>query len=211
LEKSCKKPDTMHKKDKSEPENNSENQDNINNSDIKTENDGNSDESAENNDANEDGEENNQNYSKTTELEEKTKELNDKYLRLYSEFDNYRKRSIKERSELIKTAGEEIFKSLLPVIDDFERAIRANEEVTDATPVKEGVMLIYNKLKHNIQQKGLVAFNSLGEDFDADIMEAVAHIPATDESQRGKVIDELEKGYKLGDKVIRFAKVVVAQ
>lgn len=143
--------------------------------------------------------------------EAKTKELNDKYLRLYSEFDNYRKRTLKEKSEIIKTAAEDVFKAILPVIDDLERAIKANESVEDASVVKEGIQLIYNKLKSTTQQKGLTAFESKGETFDPDLMEAITHIPATDASQKGKVIDEIEKGYKLGDKVVRFAKVVVAQ
>lgn len=148
---------------------------------------------------------------KVKDLELKNADLNDKYLRLYSEFDNYRKRTIKEKSDIIKSAGEDVFKALLPIIDDFERAIKANENVDDAASIKEGIALIYNKLKSSTQQKGLTAFDSIGTTFDSDIMEAITHIPAADESQKGKVIDEVEKGYKLGDKVIRFAKVVIAQ
>ena len=144
-------------------------------------------------------------------VEFQLKAINDKYLRLYSDFDNYRKRTIKERSELIKTAAEDVFKAILPVIDDFERANKANENLDDIKSLKEGYQLIYNKLKNSTQQKGLVAFESKGETFNPDTMEAVTHIPASEESQKGKVIDEIEKGYKLGDKVIRFAKVVVAQ
>lgn len=147
----------------------------------------------------------------TVDVEAQTKELNDKYLRLYSEFDNYRKRTIKEKSDIIKTAGEDVFKAVLPVIDDLERAIRANESVTDAASIKEGIQLIFNKLKNATQQKGLIPFDSIGETFNPDTMEAITHIPAADNSQKGKVIDEVEKGYKLGDKVIRFAKVVIAQ
>lgn len=143
--------------------------------------------------------------------ESKIKDLNDKYLRLYSEFDNYRKRTIKEKSDIIKTAAEDVFKAILPIMDDFERAMRANETVSDATAIKEGIQLIYNKLKNSTQQKGLTAFESKGESFDPDVMEAITHIPAADDSQKGKVIDEVERGYKLGDKVIRFAKVVIAQ
>lgn len=155
---------------------------------------------------------NNENTSVTEEekLKKQVAELNDKYLRLYSEFDNFRKRTMKEKSELIKTASEDVLKSVLPVIDDFERAIKANETVTDASPIKEGIALIYNKLKNSTQLKGLTAFESIGQDFNADTMEAITHIPATDENQKGKVVDEVEKGYKLGDKVIRYAKVVVA-
>ncbi len=142
-------------------------------------------------------------------LSAKINDLNDKYLRLYSEFDNYRKRTIKERSDLLKSANEEVLKAVLPVIDDFERAIKANENVTDVGAIKEGVNLIYTKLKNVTQQKGLTAFESKGQVFDADLMEAITHVPAPNEEGKGKVIDEVEKGYKLGDKVIRFAKVVV--
>lgn len=141
----------------------------------------------------------------------KIKELNEKYLRLYSEFDNYRKRTIKEKAEIIKTAGEDVFKAILPTIDDFERAIKANEETQDLNSIKEGVHLIYNKLKNSAQQKGLMPFKSIGEDFNPDTMEAITYVPASDDSQKGKVIDEAEKGYKLGDKVIRYAKVIIAQ
>lgn len=144
-------------------------------------------------------------------LEQKLNESNDKYLRLYSDFDNYRKRTLKEKSEIIKTASEEAFKSILPVLDDFERALKASENLNEAAPIKEGMSLIYHKLRSNTQQKGLLAFDSIGETFNPDTMEAITHIPAEDESKKGKVIDEVEKGYKLGDKVIRFAKVVVAQ
>ena len=152
----------------------------------------------------------NTSVSEAEQLKKQLTELNDKYLRLYSEFDNYRKRTIKEKSELIKTASEDVLKAVLPIIDDFERAIKANESVIDPNPIKEGILLIYNKLKGNVQLKGLTALDSIGEDFNADTMEAITHVPATDEKQKGKVIDEIEKGYKLGDKVIRYAKVVVA-
>lgn len=144
-------------------------------------------------------------------FEQKLQESNEKYLRLYSEFDNYRKRTLKEKSEIIKTASEDVFKSILPVLDDFDRAIKANEKVEDVVLIREGMQLIYNKLKNNSIQKGLIAFDCLGEVFNPDTMEAITHIPAADETQKGKVIDEVEKGYKLGDKVIRFAKVVIAQ
>lgn len=139
----------------------------------------------------------------------KINELNDKYLRLYSEFDNFRKRTNKEKIDFFKTANEDVLKAILPVIDDFERAIKANENVTDVTAIKEGINLIYNKLKSTAQHKGLIAFDCKGEIFDADTMEAITHIPAPTENDKGKVVDEIEKGYKLGDKVIRFAKVVV--
>jgi molecular chaperone GrpE len=141
--------------------------------------------------------------------EDKINELNDKYLRLYSEFDNYRKRTIKEKADFLKTANEDVLKAILPVIDDFERAIKANELVSDVEAIKEGLKLIYNKLKNAAQHKGLTAFDSVGEPFDDSLMEAITHIPAPSDELKGKVVDEVEKGYKLGDKVIRFAKVVV--
>ena len=151
----------------------------------------------------------NKSVPEADQLKKQLAELNDKYLRLYSEFDNFRKRTMKEKSELIKTASEDVLKAVLPVIDDFERAIKANENVEDAAPIKEGISLIYNKLKNSTQLKGLTAFDSIGQDFNADTMEAITHIPATEENQKGKVVDELEKGYSLNGKVIRFAKVVI--
>jgi molecular chaperone GrpE len=135
--------------------------------------------------------------------------LNDKYLRLYSEFDNYRKRTIKEKSDIIRSAGEDVFKAIMPTIDDFERAIKANETVTEVEPIKEGVSLIYHKLKVACTAKGLEPMDTIGKAFNADYMESITSIPAPSEDMKGKVIDEVEKGYKLGDKVIRFAKVVV--
>ena len=145
----------------------------------------------------------------SVDYEAKMAELNDKYLRLYSEFDNYRKRTIKEKSDIIRSAGEDVFKAIIPTIDDFERAIKANENVTDIVAIKEGVSLIYNKFKSSCVLKGLEPMDSMGKPFDADIMEAITHIPAPTEELKGKVVDDVEKGYKLGDKVIRFAKVVV--
>lgn len=142
---------------------------------------------------------------------EKVKELNDKYLRLYSEYDNYRKRTIKERNELLKTASEEVLKAILPVMDDLDRALKANEKVDDPEAIKEGLLLISNKLKSVVEKKGLTPFQSIGETFDPDLMEAITHIPASKDEEKGRVVDEIEKGYKLGEKVIRFAKVVVAQ
>ncbi len=141
--------------------------------------------------------------------EAKIAELNDKYLRLYSEFDNYRKRMIKEKADIIRSAGEDVFKAFIPTIDDFERAIKANETVMEVEPIKEGMKLIYNKLMSTAKSKGLEQMNLVGQAFDADLMEAIAHIPAPEEGLKGKVIDDVEKGYKLGEKVIRFAKVVV--
>lgn len=150
-----------------------------------------------------------ENTNEPINFEAKIAELNDKYLRLYSEFDNYRKRTIKEKSDIIRSAGEDVFKAIMPTIDDFERAIKANETVTEVEPIKEGISLIYHKLKMACTAKGLEAMDSIGKPFDADFMESITSIPAPSEDMKGKVIDEVEKGYKLGDKVIRFAKVVV--
>jgi len=149
------------------------------------------------------------NASKIAELEAKVAEANDKYLRLYSEFDNFRKRSIKEKADLIKSGGEDVFKVVLPVIDDFERAMKAAENATDIAAVSEGVHLIYNKFKTTLKQKGLEEMEAAGKVFDADIMEAITSIPSPTEDMKGKVIDEVEKGYSLNGKVIRFAKVVI--
>lgn len=147
--------------------------------------------------------------TKIAELQAKVDELNDKYLRLYSEFDNFRKRTAKEKTELIQSGGEDVFKSILPVIDDFERAIKSNSETSDVKAVNDGVNLIYNKLKSTLTQKGLEEMKSVGEPFNADLHEAITNVPAPSEDQKGKVIDELEKGYMLNGKIIRFAKVVI--
>jgi len=149
--------------------------------------------------------------SKSIELQAKIDELNDKYLRLYSEFDNFRKRTAKEKIELIQSGGEDVFKSILPVIDDFERAIKSNSETSDIKAVNDGVNLIYHKLKTTLTQKGLEEMKSIGETFDADLHEAITNVPAPSDEMKGKVIDELEKGYSLNGKIIRFAKVVIGQ
>lgn len=151
----------------------------------------------------------NETVEQPIDYETKMAELNDRYLRLYSEFDNFRKRTIKEKSDIIRSAGEDVFKAIIPTIDDFERAIKANELVNDATPIKEGMVLIYNKLLASCTSKGLESMESVGKPFDSDVMEAITHIPSPTDDLKGKVIDDVEKGYKIGDKVIRFAKVVV--
>lgn len=143
------------------------------------------------------------------ELKLKSDELNDKYLRLYSEFDNFRKRTAKEKMDMIQSGGEDVFKSILPVLDDFERAVKSNSETTDVKAVNDGVNLIFNKLKTTLTQKGLSEMSSVGEVFNADIHEAITNIPAPSEDYKGKVIEELEKGYNLNGKIIRFAKVVI--
>jgi len=141
--------------------------------------------------------------------EQKIAELNDKYLRLYAEFDNFRKRSMRERIDYLKFAGEEVFKDILPVVDDFERGLKAAENLTDVKAVNEGVQLVYNKLQNILKQKGIEFMDTKGKDFDPETMEAITNIPAPTPDLKGKVVDEVEKGYLLNGKVIRFAKVVV--
>ena len=138
-------------------------------------------------------------------------ELNDRFLRLFSEFDNYKKRVSKEKLDLISTASEKVIVSLLPIIDDFERAIAANEKVEDINAIKEGFNLIYNKLVQMMKRFDVEEIQAKGEEFNTDFHEAVTHFPAQNEEDKGKVIDVTEKGYKLKDKVIRYAKVVVGQ
>lgn len=145
------------------------------------------------------------------ELTEKMAEMQDKYLRLSAEFDNYRKRTLREKMEITKTAGEALIVSILPVIDDFERALRSMEAVENCNSIKEGVLLIYNKLSDFLKQNGVKEIEALERDFDADMHEAVTKIPAPDESAKGKVIDVIQKGYTLNEKVIRYPKVVVGE
>lgn len=143
--------------------------------------------------------------------EEKYAELNDKFLRLYSEFDNYRKRTNKEKVELIGTASAGVMKDLLPVLDDFERAISNNDQLEDLQALKEGFQLIFSKFKNILEQKGLKAMDCKGGTFDSELHEAIANIPAPTEDLKGKIVDDVEKGYYLNEKVIRYAKVVVGQ
>jgi molecular chaperone GrpE len=147
--------------------------------------------------------------SAESKLKEELAQANDKYLRLYAEFDNYKRRTTKERVELLQTAGKEVIVSLLTVLDDFERAAKAMENSTDVNAVKEGVALVQSKLKGILSQKGLKEMETKGTTFDADVHEAITSIPAPTDDLKGKVVDELEKGYYLNDKVVRFAKVVV--
>ncbi|HIN39183.1 MAG TPA: nucleotide exchange factor GrpE [Flavobacteriales bacterium] len=141
--------------------------------------------------------------------DDKYAELNDRFLRLYSEFDNYKRRTAKERLDLFKTASEEIVVAMLPVLDDFDRAIKSNEETNDSEVLKEGIILVRNKFKGVLEQKGLEPMDSQGKPFDTDIHEALTKIPATKKKFKGKVMDVIEKGYLLNGKVIRYAKVVV--
>ncbi len=136
----------------------------------------------------------------------------DKFLRLFAEFENYKKRTTRERIELFKTAGQEVMTSLLPVIDDFERALSHIEEDKEAEELRKGVLLIYNKFYNTLEQKGLSKIETkAGDTFDAEIHEAITQIPAPSEDLKGKVIDCVENGYKLGDKIIRYPKVVIGQ
>lgn len=147
--------------------------------------------------------------SEVEKLQQEVAALNDKYLRLFAEFDNYKRRTQKERAELLKTAGKDIIVSMLPVLDDFDRANKAMQGATDVAPILEGLALVHHKLKSTLNQKGLKEMETLHTPFDTDLHEAITNIPAPNEELKGKVMDELEKGYTLNDKVIRFAKVVV--
>lgn len=144
-------------------------------------------------------------------LKRQLEEYKDKHLRLYADFDNFKKRNAKERLELILTASKDVIKELLPVIDDFERALKAAETASDVAAVKEGMSLIYHKLIRNLEGKGLKAIEAKGNDFNVELHEAITEIPAPAPEMAGKVIDEVEKGYYLNDKIIRFAKVVVGK
>lgn len=136
----------------------------------------------------------------------------DKFLRLFAEFENYKKRTTKERIELFKTAGQEVMTSLLPVVDDFERALSHIEDDKEAEELRKGVLLIYQKLYKTLEQKGLSKIETnQGDVFDAEIHEAITQIPASSEELKGKIIDCVEKGYKLGDKIIRYPKVVIGK
>lgn len=138
-------------------------------------------------------------------------EQKDKYLRLSAEFDNYRKRTLKEKAELIKNGGEKAISAILPILDDLERALQNMQKADDVKAMYEGIDLIYQKFLKGLSQEGLQKMEPVGEAFDTDYHEAVALVPAPSEDQKGKVLDCVQTGYKLNDKVIRHAKVVVAQ
>lgn len=144
-------------------------------------------------------------------LREQVREKEDKYLRLYAEFDNYKRRNAKERLELIQTAGRDVIQSLLEVLDDSERAERQMARTEDLQQIREGVQLVFGKLRRTLQSKGLKEMDSVGAAFDADRHEAITEIPVPDPAQAGTVVDEVEKGYFLHEKIIRFAKVVVGK
>lgn len=142
-------------------------------------------------------------------LRQEINNLNDKYLRLFAEFDNFKRRSARERIELVGTASKSVILALLPVLDDFDRAQKSMESAEDMQAVKEGIDLIITKFRNILSQQGVREMQSVGEPFDADLHEAVTSVPAPSEELKGKVVDQLEKGYYLNDKVIRFAKVLV--
>jgi len=149
--------------------------------------------------------------NETGKLQQEAAEWKDKYLRLVAEFDNFRKRNAKERLELIQTAGKDVIASLLDVLDDSERAQKQLDTSNDAAANKEGVLLVFNKLKNILQSKGLKPMDSNGQEFNSDLHEAITEIPAPAPALKGKVVDEVQKGYYLNDKIIRFAKVVVGK
>ena len=145
------------------------------------------------------------------ELGEKLAEINDKHIRLQAEFDNYRKRTLNEKIELMKSGGVDILQALLPVMDNFERAIEASSKTDDITAIREGINLIYNSFKEFLEKKGIKTMDAKGKEFDTDFHEALTKIPAPEEDLKGKVVDVIEKGYLHNDKVMRFAKVVVGE
>lgn len=189
---------------------------------VAQENANNTGNSAEANSAEANSETNNRNAAEELSAEDKmAKELEeakqaledykDKYLRLSAEFDNYRKRTLKEKAELIKNGGEKAISAVLPILDDLERALQNMQKADDVKAMYEGIDLIYQKFLKNLNHEGLVKMEPVGENFDTDFHEAIALVPAPEEAQKGKVLDCVQTGYKLNEKVIRHAKVVVAQ
>jgi len=145
------------------------------------------------------------------ELNAQVQEAKDKYLRLFAEFDNFKKRNIRERMDLLKNASQDAFSALLPVVDDFDRAKSSADDENSPEAFSEGVVLVYNKLNNILANKGLKKMESTGEVFDPELHEAITKIPAPTEEMKGKVIDTIESGFYLNDKIIRFAKVVVGE
>lgn len=148
---------------------------------------------------------------KISELEEQVEKEKKEYMFLMADFDNFRKRTLKEKSEIIKNAGENVLKGLLPIMDDFERCLKASETSGDSEAMKEGVTLIYNKLKKYLSQNGVKEFDPEDDVFDTEKHEAISVVPVPDDSKKGKILDTVEKGYMINDKVLRHAKVVVGQ
>ena len=149
--------------------------------------------------------------SEADKLREELNEVKDKYVRLVAEFENFRKRNAKERLELTQTAGKDIIQSLLDVLDDSDRAAKQLETSEDIATLREGISLVFNKLHHTLQQKGLKVMDSMGQEFNPDMHEAITEIPAQSEDMVGKVVDVVQQGYYLNDKLIRYAKVVVGK
>jgi len=148
---------------------------------------------------------------KEKELQGKVDELQDKYIRLMAEFDNFRRRTLKEKMDLIKSGGEDVLVSLLPVIDDFERGLQVMEKSQDIESLRLGILLIYNKFKEFLVQRGIKEIESMHQDFNVEIHEAITKTPSPEEELKGKVLDVVQKGYTLNDKVIRYAKVIVGE
>jgi molecular chaperone GrpE len=149
--------------------------------------------------------------SREEELRIELQEQKDKFIRLYAEFDNYKRRNAKERIELMQTAGKDVIQSLLEVLDDCDRAEKQLKQSDQLDQIREGIQLVFNKLRNTLQQKGLREMKSVGEVFNADFHEAITEIPVPGPDMDGKIVDEVEKGYYLNDKIIRFSKVVVGK
>lgn len=152
-----------------------------------------------------------QGKNKEDEYQAQIKDAQDKYIRLMAEFDNFRKRTLKERMELLKSAGDDLLVNLLPVKDDFERGLQVMTDASDLESVKQGVQLIYNKFSEFLTQRGVKEIEAVNQDFNVDLHEAITKIPAPEEKLKGKVVDVIQKGYTLNDKVIRYAKVVIGE
>ncbi len=144
-------------------------------------------------------------------LKAQLEEQKDKYMRLFAEFDNFKRRNARERIELIQTAGKEVITSLLDVLDDTDRAEKQMQETDDAEQIKKGVSLVFNKLRKTLKAKGLEAMESIGKEFDVEKHEAITEIPVEDKKLKGKIVDDIQKGYYLNDKLIRFAKVILGK
>lgn len=149
--------------------------------------------------------------SDSEKLKTEFEELKDKYLRKVAEFDNYKRRSAKERMDLVQTAGKDVISDMLDVLDDCDRAQKQLEASEDLVSIREGVMLVFTKLRNTLQGRGVRAMDTLNQDFNPDLHEAITEIPAASEDQKGKIMDEVMKGYYLNDKIIRHAKVVVGK
>ncbi len=156
-------------------------------------------------------EENSDQDAKSSDMADEASEWKDKYLRLVAEFDNYRKRTLREKMDLIASGGEDVIKSLLAIMDDIDRALDAMTKSDDIEAIRQGIVLIHQKLIDTLHAKGVEEISAIGQELDTDLHEAVAKFPVAEEEKKGKVIDVVQKGYKLKDKVVRFAKVVVGE